>query len=117
MPILQESVAQTRIHNDENSAHLAFAVWARHGRPCVDRVEWIYTPASSGGQVHQVGRSDPIKILDLATAISFIRQIIFRFGVPHNIITYNGSNFDLDEFCELCHTEGTRVNYACMAQP
>ena len=36
----------------------------------------------------------PIKKLDLATDIQFMKEIVFRFGVPHNIITDNGSNFD-----------------------
>ena len=29
----------------------------------------------------------PIKNLDAGTAVSFIRELIFRYGVPHNIIT------------------------------
>ena len=36
----------------------------------------------------------PIKNLALGAAISFIRELIFRYGVPHSIITDNGSNFD-----------------------
>ena len=36
----------------------------------------------------------PIKNLDASTAVSFIRELTFRYGVPHNIITDNGSNFD-----------------------
>ena len=40
----------------------------------------------------------PIKNLGAGTAISFIRELIFRYEVPHNIITDNGSNFDSDKF-------------------
>src|SRR3954462_958619 len=40
----------------------------------------------------------PIKSLNSATAVSFIRGIIHRFGVPHDIITDNGSNFNSAEF-------------------
>ena len=57
----------------------------------------------------------PIKKLDSATAIQFIREIIFRFGFPHNIITDNWSNFDSDEVGEFCYTQGTRVDYASVA--
>ncbi|XP_010229890.1 uncharacterized protein LOC104582211 [Brachypodium distachyon] len=32
------------------------------------------------------------------TAVTFFRSIVFRFGVPHNIITDNGSNFISSEF-------------------
>jgi transposase-like protein len=35
---------------------------------------------------------------DSTAAINFIKSIIFRFGVPHNIITYNGTNFTSIEF-------------------
>ncbi len=34
----------------------------------------------------------PIKKLDALTAIKFIRDIIARYGVPHIIITENGTN-------------------------
>jgi transposase-like protein len=30
---------------------------------------------------------------DSIAAINFIKSIIFRFGVPHSIITDNGMNF------------------------
>ena len=49
----------------------------------------------------------PIKNLDLGTVVSFIRGLTFRFGVPHGIITDNGSNFDSDEFRAFCGSEGT----------
>jgi hypothetical protein len=35
---------------------------------------------------------------DSTAAINFIKSIIFRFGVPHSIITYNGTNFTSIEF-------------------
>ena len=59
----------------------------------------------------------PSKNLDSSTAISFIRELIFRYGVPHSIITDNGSNFDFDEFRAFCASQGTRVNYASIAHP
>ena len=59
----------------------------------------------------------PINNLDSSIAISFIKELIFRYGVPHSIITDNGSNFDSDEFKAFCATQGTRVNYASVAHP
>ena len=59
----------------------------------------------------------PIKNLDSGTAVSFIRGITFRFGVPHSIITDNASNFDSDEFRAVCASQGTRVDYASVADP
>ena len=59
----------------------------------------------------------PIKCLDSATAVSFIRGIIHRFGVPHDIITDNGSNFNSAEFKQFCWSMGTKVNFASVAHP
>src|SRR3989337_4276538 len=59
----------------------------------------------------------PIKNLDSSTAVSFIRELIFRYGVPHSIITDNGSNFDSDEFRAFCASQGTQVDYASVAHP
>ena len=52
----------------------------------------------------------PIKNLDSSTAVSFIRELTFRYGVSHSIITDNGSNFGLDVFRALCTSQGTRVD-------
>ena len=59
----------------------------------------------------------PIKNLDACTAISFVRELTFRYGVPHSIITDNGSNFDSDKFRAFCASQGTRVDYASVAHP
>ncbi|XP_020192361.1 uncharacterized protein [Aegilops tauschii subsp. strangulata] len=95
-----------------------FAVWG------LDMVGPLRTGAS--GFTHLLVAVDkftqwieakPIKKLDSAIAIQFIKEIIFRFGVPHNIITDNGSNFDSDKFHGFCYTQGTRVDYASVAHP
>jgi hypothetical protein len=40
----------------------------------------------------------PVTTQDSTAAIDFIKSIVFRFGVPHNIITDNGTNFTSKEF-------------------
>ena len=55
--------------------------------------------------------------LDVGTTISFVRELIFRYGVPHSIITDNASNFDFDQFKAFCASQGTRVDYAFVAHP
>jgi hypothetical protein len=40
--------------------------------------------------------------LTLAKAVEFIQDIIFRFGIPNNIITDLGSNFTSSEFFNFC---------------
>jgi len=59
----------------------------------------------------------PIKKLDALTAIKFVRDIISRFGVPHSIITDNGTNFDSDRFKSFCTGQGIRVDFASVAHP
>ena len=59
----------------------------------------------------------PIKNLEASTAMTFITELIFRYGVPHSIITDNGSNFDFDQFRAFCASQGTRVDYASVAHP
>jgi len=49
----------------------------------------------------------PIKNLEASTAVSFIRELIFIYGVLHSIIINNGSNFDSDEFRTFCASQGT----------
>src|SRR4051812_47913366 len=36
------------------------------------------------------------------TAVKFFESIVYRFGVPHSIITDNGSNFIPKEFQDFC---------------
>lgn len=59
----------------------------------------------------------PIKNLEASTTVSFIRELTFRYGVPHNIITDNGSNFDSDEFRAFWASQGTQVDYASVTHP
>ncbi|KAK1692121.1 hypothetical protein QYE76_008818 [Lolium multiflorum] len=39
---------------------------------------------------------------DAASVVSFVKGIVFRFGVPHSIVTDNGSNFTSKEFKAYC---------------
>ena len=39
----------------------------------------------------------PIRKLDGATALKFVKDIVVRFGLPHSIITDNGSNLSQGE--------------------
>jgi len=63
--------------------------------------------SSKGGRTHLLVAVDkftkwieavPITSSTALTAFNFIKSIIFRFGVPHNIITDNGTNFTAAEF-------------------
>ena len=59
----------------------------------------------------------PITSQDAETAVKFIRSIVHRFGVPHNIIMDNGSNFTAAEFQKYCNEVGIKVSYASVSHP
>jgi hypothetical protein len=40
----------------------------------------------------------PVTTAEATTTVNFNKTIVFRFGVPHSIITDNGSNFTSEEF-------------------
>jgi hypothetical protein len=54
---------------------------------------------------------------DSTAAINFIKLIIFHFGVPHNIITDNGTNFMSKEFKNYCESMGIKLKFASVAHP
>ena len=51
------------------------------------------------------------------TAVKFISGIIHRFGIPHSIITDNGSNFTADVFKEFCQKRRIHIDYTSVAHP
>jgi transposase InsO family protein len=59
----------------------------------------------------------PIKKLDGATAKKFVIEVITRFGVPHSIITDNGTNFAVGELAKYCGEVGIRLDLASVAHP
>jgi hypothetical protein len=52
----------------------------------------------------------PLAKIDSKKGVNFIQDIIFRFGVPNSIITYNGSQFTREKFMNLCDDNNIRVD-------
>jgi hypothetical protein len=50
-------------------------------------------------------------------AINFIKSIVFCFGVPHNIITDNGTNFMSKEFKDYCEGLEIKLKFASVVHP
>ena len=82
--------------------------------------------SSKGGHVYLLVAVDkftkwiearPVTNQGAAEAVKFFQSIIFRFGVPHSIITDNGSNFASDEFSTFCDKHGIRLSFASVAHP
>jgi hypothetical protein len=59
----------------------------------------------------------PVTTQDSTAAINFIKSIVFRFGVPHNIIIDNGTNFTSKEFKNYCESLGIKLKFASVAHP
>jgi hypothetical protein len=59
----------------------------------------------------------PVTTQDSTTAINFIKSIVFCFGVPHNIITGNETNFTSKEFKNYCESMAIKLNFASVAHP
>jgi hypothetical protein len=58
----------------------------------------------------------PISKCDGHTAVKFLKDIILRYGVPHGIITDNGSNF-AQGIARFCEEVGIRLDIASVAHP
>ena len=54
----------------------------------------------------------PVKTAESEPVIDFISGVVHRYGVPHSIITDNGSNFTADEMKAWCSKMGIKLDYA-----
>src|SRR4051812_24866419 len=95
-----------------------FAMW------CLDMVG-PFKPAR-GGMTHILVMIDkftkwievkPIKKLDGKTAVTFLRDIILRYGYPYSVITDNGTNFAEGAFARFCGKNRIRLDVASVAHP
>ena len=59
----------------------------------------------------------PVLKLMSAQAVSFIFDIIHRYGAPNSIITDNGTQFTGTCFLEFCEAYGIRIDWAAVAHP
>jgi hypothetical protein len=62
-------------------------------------------------------KAKPIKKLDGSSTNKFFNEIIMRYGVPHSIITNNGTNFAKGVFAECYGQKGIRLDLASVAHP
>jgi transposase InsO family protein len=59
----------------------------------------------------------PANFITATKVVEFVREIMYRFGVPNNIITNNGTQFTAREFKEFCAESGIKINYATVSHP
>jgi hypothetical protein len=58
-----------------------------------------------------------IRKCDGRTAVSFLKDIMLRYGCPHSIITDNGTNFAEGAFARFCRDKRIRLDLASVAHP
>ena len=54
---------------------------------------------------------------DAATAVQFMKKVIFYFGFTHSIITNNGTNLSQGAMEEFCQREHIRLDVSSVAHP
>jgi IS30 family transposase len=57
----------------------------------------------------------PATSITSAKVVEFIKEIMYMFGVPNNIITINGTHFTVREFKDFCADSGIKINYASVS--
>jgi transposase InsO family protein len=57
----------------------------------------------------------PVVNITQGAAVTFLKSIIYRFGVPSRIITDNGTQFTSRIFQEYCEDIGTHLCFAAVA--
>ncbi|XP_073353740.1 uncharacterized protein [Aegilops tauschii subsp. strangulata] len=62
-------------------------------------------------------KARPIKKLDGPIAIQFIKDITVHYGIPHNIIMDNGTNFSMGALEGYRFVSGIRLGLAFVAHP
>jgi hypothetical protein len=59
----------------------------------------------------------PATSIIAATAVEFIKEIMYRFGVLNNSITDNGTQFTTRVFKDFCAYSSIKINYASVSHP
>jgi transposase InsO family protein len=52
-----------------------------------------------------------------AKVVEFIKEIMYKFSVPNNIITDNETQFTAREFKDFCTDSGIKINHASVSHP
>jgi transposase InsO family protein len=57
----------------------------------------------------------PITSITAVKVVEFIKGIMYKFGVPNNIITDNGTQFTVREFKDFCVDSSIKLNHALVS--
>jgi MinD superfamily P-loop ATPase len=59
----------------------------------------------------------PTTSITAANVVEFIKEIMYRFGIPNNIIIDNRTQFTVREFKDFCADSGIKINHASVSHP
>jgi transposase InsO family protein len=59
----------------------------------------------------------PAASITVTKMVEFIKEIMYMFHVPNNIITNNGTQFPVREFNNFCMDSAIQINYASVSHP
>jgi transposase InsO family protein len=59
----------------------------------------------------------PATSITAANVVEFIKEIMYRFGIPNNIIIDNRTQFTVREFKDFCADSGIKINHASVSHP
>jgi hypothetical protein len=59
----------------------------------------------------------PAASITAAKVMEFIKEIMYKFGVPNNIITNNGTQFTTRQFTDFCSYSSIKINYTSVVHP
>jgi hypothetical protein len=57
----------------------------------------------------------PATSITAAKAVEFIKEIMYRFGIPNNIIIDNRTQFTVREFKDFYANSSIKINYASIS--
>jgi transposase InsO family protein len=60
-------------------------------------------------------KAKPAASITTAKAVEFIKEIMYRFSIPNNIITDNVTRFTMREFKDFCADSDIKFNYASVS--
>jgi transposase InsO family protein len=59
----------------------------------------------------------PVTTADATTTVNFIKGIVFRFGVPNNIVIDNDNNFTSRDFKDYCEGLCIKLQFTSVEHP
>ena len=117
VPEVQLQAALASFCTQDHPHCLAFrSLGSRHGGTIQNSTRWFNSLVAVDKFTKWI-EAKPIKKLNGPTAVTFISNITIRYGIPHSIITDNGTNFSKGALAHFCATEGIRLDLASVAHP